>query len=81
MNLEGDADGVERPKPVESFNWRRKAIGQRDNMCRRRQAAYKHEPYSANKIRYIAQARREQATPAVAARGVATRLLRGAPVL
>jgi hypothetical protein len=43
-------------KPVESFNWRRKAIGQRDNMCRVCRAAYKHEHYSANKTRYILQA-------------------------
>jgi hypothetical protein len=43
-------------KPAESFNWRRKARGQRDNMCRPCRAAYKHEHYSANKMRYIAQA-------------------------
>jgi hypothetical protein len=44
-------------KPIESFNWRRRAIGQRDNMCRACRAAYHHEHYSANKIRYITQAR------------------------
>jgi hypothetical protein len=43
-------------KPVESFNWRRKERGQRDNMCRPCWAAYKHEHYSANKLRYITQA-------------------------
>jgi hypothetical protein len=49
-------------KPVESFNWRRKAIGQRDNMCRPCRAVYKHEHYSANKVRYVTQAReRKQA--------------------
>ena len=44
-------------KPVESFNWRRKQRGQRDNLCRPCRAAYKHEHYSVNKDRYIAQAR------------------------
>ena len=43
-------------KPAESFNWRRKERGQRDNMCRPCRAMYKHEHYSANKLRYIAQA-------------------------
>ena len=42
-------------KPVGEFNWRRKEKGQRDNMCRACRAAYKHEHYSANKARYIAQ--------------------------
>jgi hypothetical protein len=44
-------------KPVESLNWRRKERGQRDNVCRPCRAVYKHEHYSANKLRYIAQAR------------------------
>jgi hypothetical protein len=43
-------------KPVGEFNWRRKALGQRDTMCRPCRAAYKHEHYSANKARYITQA-------------------------
>lgn len=47
-------------KPVEEFNWRRRARGQRDNMCRPCRAAYKQEHYAANKQRYVAQARRRK---------------------
>ena len=45
-----------KDKPEGDFNWRRKAKKQRDNMCRSCRAYYKHEHYSANKARYIAQA-------------------------
>ena len=43
-------------KPIHDFNWRRKAKGQRDNMCRPCRATYKRQHYLANKQRYIAQA-------------------------
>ena len=45
-----------KPKPVESFNWRRKERGQRDNMCRPCRAAYHREHYLANKAQYVASA-------------------------
>jgi hypothetical protein len=44
-------------KPVSDFAWRRKALGQRHNMCRPCHSAYHHEHYSANKQRYVDQAR------------------------
>jgi len=47
-------------KPIAAFNWRRKAIGQLDNMCRPCRAAYKREHYEANKQRYIDQAAASQ---------------------
>jgi hypothetical protein len=40
-------------KPIDGFNWRRKAKGQRDNMCRPCRAAYKRAHYEANRQRYI----------------------------
>jgi hypothetical protein len=43
-------------KPVDSFNWRRKAIGQRDNMCRPCRAEYHREHYVGNKAQYVANA-------------------------
>jgi hypothetical protein len=43
-------------KSVDSFNWRRKGIGQRDNMCRPCRAEYHHEHYLANKAQYVANA-------------------------
>ncbi len=43
-------------KPIESFNWRRRERGQRDNMCRSCRSAYKREHYLKNKRRYIDQA-------------------------
>lgn len=49
-------------KPLEAFAWRRKAKGQRHNMCRPCHSQYHHEHYSANKARYVQQAReRKQA--------------------
>jgi hypothetical protein len=45
-------------KPVGDFNWRRKAVGQRDNYCRPCRAEYHHEHYVANRARYIDNARR-----------------------
>ena len=44
-------------KPIDEFNWRRRHRGQRDNFCRPCRAAYKQEHYTANKQRYVAQAR------------------------
>jgi len=44
-------------KPVEEFAWRRKAMGQRHNMCRPRHSAYHRNHYLQNKQRYIDQAR------------------------
>jgi hypothetical protein len=52
-------------KPVESFNWRRKERGQRDNLCRTCRALYHHEHYSANKERYITQARQRKQALAI----------------
>src|SRR5919197_731996 len=43
-------------KPLEDFAWRRRAMGQRHNMCRPCQADYHREHYLANKQRYIDQA-------------------------
>ncbi|WP_249009275.1 hypothetical protein [Conexibacter sp. DBS9H8] len=42
-----------RLKPPSSFNWRRRAIGQRDTYCRPCRADYKHEHYTRNRQRYI----------------------------
>jgi hypothetical protein len=58
-------DGSERQKcyrcgdvkPAGDFAWRRKARNQRDSFCRPCRAAYHHEHYSANRERYVAQAR------------------------
>jgi hypothetical protein len=44
-------------KPLSEFNWRRKAHGQRDNLCRPCRSVYKREHYLANKQRYVDQAR------------------------
>jgi hypothetical protein len=44
-------------KRVDEFAWRRKALGQRDNMCRLCRSDYKRQHYLANKQRYIDQAR------------------------
>jgi hypothetical protein len=43
-------------KPVAEFAWRRKARGQRDNLCRVCRSAYHREHYQANRQRYIDQA-------------------------
>ena len=43
-------------KPASSFNWRRRAIGQRDTYCRPCRADYHHEHYVKNREKYIAQA-------------------------
>jgi hypothetical protein len=43
-------------KRVSEFAWRRKARGQRHNMCRPCHAEYHREHYLANKQRYIDQA-------------------------
>jgi hypothetical protein len=43
--------------PAAEFAWRRKARGQRDNMCRPCRSAYKREHYEKNRKRYIEQAR------------------------
>src|SRR5258708_7505026 len=43
-------------KPANDFAWRRKARGQRDNMCRPCRADYKRAHYLANRQRYIDQA-------------------------
>ncbi len=52
-------------KPLGQFNWRRKALGQRDNLCRACRAEYKHEHYAANRARYIeSTARRKRAVAA-----------------
>lgn len=40
-------------KPLTEFNWRRKALNQRDNMCRDCRAEYKRAHYRANRQRYI----------------------------
>ncbi len=40
-------------KPPDSFNWRRKRIGQRDSYCRPCRADYKQEHYAANRQRYM----------------------------
>jgi hypothetical protein len=40
-------------KPAADFNWRRRAIGQRDTYCRPCRADYKHEHYAKNRQRYI----------------------------
>jgi len=48
--------GCGQLKPIAEFNWRRKAIGQMDNLCRPCRAAYHKEHYEANKQRYIDQA-------------------------
>jgi hypothetical protein len=58
-------EGIERrrcgrcgeEKPIDDFNWRRRARGQRDSMCRPCRAAYKHEHYRANRKAYVTQAR------------------------
>src|SRR6476619_4601411 len=44
-------------KAVAQFAWRRKARGQRHNMCRPCHAEYHREHYLANKERYVDQAR------------------------
>jgi hypothetical protein len=46
-----------KAKPVAEFAWRRKARGQRDNLCRGCRAEYGREHYLANRERYIDQAR------------------------
>lgn len=40
-------------KPAVSFNWRRKASGQRETYCRPCRAEYKQEHYAANRQRYL----------------------------
>jgi hypothetical protein len=44
-------------KPLDEFAWRRKAKGQRDNLCRPCRSEYHREHYEANRARYVAQAR------------------------
>lgn len=43
-------------KPLDQFNWRRKAKDQRDSMCRPCRAAYKKAHYAANRERYVTSA-------------------------
>jgi hypothetical protein len=61
-------------KDEDAFNWRRKARGQRDNMCRTCRAAYKQAHYAANKQRYIdnavARRRRVGTDPHSSVRGL-----------
>ncbi len=40
-------------KPIEDFNWRRRAKGQYDNYCRACRSDYKREHYLRNRQRYI----------------------------
>lgn len=49
-------NGCSRWLALADFNWRRKAKGQRDNMCRSCRSDYKRQHYLANRERYIAQA-------------------------
>ncbi len=56
-------------KDEDAFNWRRKARGQRDNMCRTCRAAYKQAHDAANKQRYIDNADRLPADVASAQNG------------
>jgi hypothetical protein len=44
-------------KSPAEFAWRRRAKGQRDNLCRPCRAEYHREHYEANRDRYVAQAR------------------------
>ena len=54
--------GCGTDKPLTEFNWRRKAQGQRDNLCRPCRAAYHRLHYERNRQRYVDQARvRKQA--------------------
>jgi 5-methylcytosine-specific restriction endonuclease McrA len=49
-------------KALPEFAWRRKRLGQRDNLCRTCRSEYHREHYEANRQRYIDQARaRKQA--------------------
>ena len=49
-------------KPLHAFNWRRKEIGQRDNLCKACRSQYHRDHYLANRQRYVDQARaRKQA--------------------
>ena len=49
-------------KPADDFAWRRKAKGQRDNMCRPCRSAYGRAHYLANRQKYIdAEAERKRA--------------------
>ncbi len=52
-------------KSPDEFAWRRKALGQRHNMCRPCHSVYHHEHYSANKQRYITQARERKRALAI----------------
>jgi hypothetical protein len=45
-----------KAKPPTEFNWRYKARGRRDNLCRPCRSAYHREHYEANRQRYIDQA-------------------------
>jgi hypothetical protein len=59
----GDAKrcgGCGKVKPVDAFNWRRKGLGQRDNLCRACRSLYHREHYLANRQRYVDQARRRK---------------------
>src|SRR5215216_7659032 len=44
-------------KPVAEFNWRRKARGLRDNLCRSCRSDYHRKHYEANRQPYVDQAR------------------------
>ena len=44
-------------KALAEFAWRRRAKGQRDNLCRPCRSEYHREHYLANRDRYVAQAR------------------------
>jgi hypothetical protein len=51
-----DAVRCGKAKPPTEFNWRYKARGRRDNLCRPCRSAYHREHYEANRQRYIDQA-------------------------
>jgi hypothetical protein len=56
-------------KPTSEFAWRRKRLGQRDNMCAPCRSAYGREHYLANRQKYIdGEARRKRARAEVRTR-------------
>ncbi|MGA8219415.1 MAG: hypothetical protein WB771_12695 [Solirubrobacterales bacterium] len=56
-------------KTIDAFAWRRKHIGQRDNMCAPCRSAYGREHYLANRQKYIdGEARRKRARAEVRTR-------------
>jgi hypothetical protein len=52
-------------KPPTEFAWRRRARGQRDNLCRPCRSDYHREHYQANRARYVAQAKDRKRTLAL----------------